>query len=181
MRMGFIFKNFVPTKHEINSATLIQKRHGSDVGVPKFSGVMSISVAAPSKPTTAGRRPRNTFFTAGVSMNFKNILLMRIISISDGNTSANVAGGAAEYCHHSVISCVFHCCVAAVCGGVDADGTWCHLTYRHDIRKLAHRHPSVGPHHLVLYQRQHTVAATEPEEPDFEECDEQIEVYHNIL
>ena len=72
-------------------ATLIQKRHGSVVGVPKFSGVMSINVAAPSKPTTAGRSPRNTFFTVGLSMNFRNILLIIIISMSDGSTNANVA------------------------------------------------------------------------------------------
>ena len=78
-------------KHEMKSATLIQKRQGSDVGVPKFSGVISISVAAPSSPTTAGRSPRNTLLTVGVSINLRNILLMSIINISDGNTNANVA------------------------------------------------------------------------------------------
>ena len=78
-------------KQAANSATLIQNCQGVSFGVPKFSGVISIIVAAPSSPTTAGRRPRNTLFTIGVSMYFMNILLINIINIIDGSTSANVA------------------------------------------------------------------------------------------
>ena len=69
----------------------MQNCHGSSLGVLKFSRVHNNKVAAASRPTTAGRRPRNTDVTVGVCMYFMNIMLMSTISISEGSTSANVA------------------------------------------------------------------------------------------
>ena len=70
---------------------LIQNCHGLVLGVEKFSGVINISVAAASKPTTAGRNPVKTLFTNGVFMYFMNILLIRIMRINEGSTKAKVA------------------------------------------------------------------------------------------
>lgn len=60
------------------------------LGVEKFSPLHSSSVAAPKRPTTAGRRPENTDCTIFVFIYFMNILLMRIMRISDGRTRAKV-------------------------------------------------------------------------------------------
>ena len=59
--------------------------------------------------------------------------------------------------------------VAAVCGCVDANRTGRHLTYSHDVCELSRCEPSMVVHRLVLYQRQHAVAATESEESNLEE------------
>ena len=61
------------------------------MGVEKFSLLQSNRVAAASNPTTAGRRPVNMDCTNGVFIYFMNILLIRIINIREGNTSAKVA------------------------------------------------------------------------------------------
>ena len=70
---------------------LIQNCHSFSVGVEKFSGVSSNSVAAPSIPTTAGRKPEKTDCTMLVCMYFKKSLLIIIIRMSEGNTKAKVA------------------------------------------------------------------------------------------
>ena len=72
-------------------ATLIQNCHGFSIIEPKFSSFMSSRVAAPSNPTTAGRSPLKTFCTGSVFMYFMNILLIRIMRMSDGSTKAKVA------------------------------------------------------------------------------------------
>ena len=61
------------------------------MGVLKFSCVHNNRVAAASRPTTAGRRAVKTLVTVRVCIYFMNILLMRIIRISEGKTSAKVA------------------------------------------------------------------------------------------
>ena len=75
----------------MNKKQLIPNCQGLCLGVEKFSGVINSNVAAANSPTTAGRSPMNTLFTSRVCMYFMNILLMRIIRMSEGNTSANVA------------------------------------------------------------------------------------------
>lgn len=91
MRIGLILKCHVPTIVAAKRKQLIQNCQGFNRGVLKFSGVISKSVAAPRRPTTAGLRPEKTFCTTGVFMYFIKILAIKIISISEGNTSANVA------------------------------------------------------------------------------------------
>ena len=56
-----------------------------------FSAFISNSVAAASKPTTAGRSPMNMLVTTGWPMYFMNILEIRIIRMSEGRTNAKVA------------------------------------------------------------------------------------------
>ena len=64
---------------------------GLTEGRLKFSGVISRRVAAPKRPTTAGRRPLKTDCTAWVFIYLRNILLIRIISMNEGRTRAKVA------------------------------------------------------------------------------------------
>ena len=61
------------------------------VGAEKFSLLHNSKVAAASRPTTTGRRPAKTDCTTGVFMYLRNILLIRIISISEGRMMAKVA------------------------------------------------------------------------------------------
>ena len=61
------------------------------LGVLKFSRVHNNNVAAANKPTTAGRKPRNTLSTEWWCMKRINILAMSIIKMSEGSTSAKVA------------------------------------------------------------------------------------------
>ena len=70
---------------------LIQNCHGLTESAPKFSGDISNKEAAPSKPTTAGRKPLRTFFTGTVSTYLKNNLAINIISINEGSIKATVA------------------------------------------------------------------------------------------
>ena len=91
MGMGLIFMNFTPTKAATNRKQLIKNCHGFSWGVEKFSAVHSNRVAAASRPTTAGRRPVKTEVTLRVCMYRINILLISIMRMSDGNTSAKVA------------------------------------------------------------------------------------------
>ena len=70
---------------------LMPNCHASSWGVEKFSGVISNKVAAPNSPTTAGRSPLNMLSIRGWCIYRINSLLMSIISISDGSTSAKVA------------------------------------------------------------------------------------------
>ena len=72
-------------------AQLIQNCHGLTEGRLKFSGVISNNVAAPRRPTTAGRSPLKIDCTAGVFIYFRNIRLMSIMRMNDGSTRANVA------------------------------------------------------------------------------------------
>ena len=157
--MGFILKYMVPTNVAAKSAVLIQNCHGFCDGVEKLSDVMSSSVAAPSSPTTAGRNPMKTDCTTEVFMYFINILLIRIIRMSDGSTRANVAVMLPSM---------------AIGGTVDADGSGGHLAYGHDVGKLARCHPVPMVHHFALYERQHTVTSTETEKSDEEECYEKL-------
>ena len=89
--MGLILRYPVPKAVEASRAQLIQNCQGFSEGVEKFSLLQSNRVAAANKPTTAGRRPLNTDCTSGVFMYFINILLIRIIKMSEGSTSAKVA------------------------------------------------------------------------------------------
>ena len=66
----------VPTNVATNRKTLTENCQGFSIGVEKLSGVMSSSVAAASKPTTAGRKPLNTDCTRCVCMYFMKSLLM---------------------------------------------------------------------------------------------------------
>lgn len=75
----------------MNIATDTQKRYGDSFMDEKFSLLHNISVAAASNPTTAGRSPRKIFCMTGECMCFKNILHINIMSMSEGNTRANVA------------------------------------------------------------------------------------------
>lgn len=59
MRIGLILKNLVPTKVATKRKQLMQNCQRLTFGVEKFSEVISISVAAPRSPTTAGRSPVN--------------------------------------------------------------------------------------------------------------------------
>jgi hypothetical protein len=61
------------------------------MGVLKFSPLQSISVAAASNPTTAGRKPSNTFRTTSVLIYFINIFDINIIKMNEGNTNEKVA------------------------------------------------------------------------------------------
>ncbi len=70
--------------------------------------------------------------------------------------------------------------IAAVGGGVDADGTRRHLRDGDDIGKLCRRQPVVVLHRLVLNQRQHAVSPSESEEADLKERDKQIEKNHIV-
>ena len=81
----------VPTNVATNRKTLTENCQRFTVGVEKLSGVMSSSVAAASKPTTAGRKPLNTDCTRCVCMYFMKSLLMSIMRMSEGSTNANVA------------------------------------------------------------------------------------------
>ena len=68
--------------------------------------------------------------------------------------------------------------VAYVGGGVDANGTGCHLGHGHDVGKLSHRHPMVVGHYLALNHGEHGITATETEESDEEKGVEELEVEH---
>ena len=57
MRIGFILRQYVPTKVAAKRKQLIQNRHGFTDGALKFSGESNNKVAAPSNPTTAGLNP----------------------------------------------------------------------------------------------------------------------------
>ena len=74
-----------------NSRQLTMNCHQSVVGVEKLSAVHNNKVAAANSPTTAGRSPWKTLSTERWCMNFINILLISIIRISEGSTSAKVA------------------------------------------------------------------------------------------
>ena len=50
-----------------------------------------IKVAAASRPTTTGRRPEKIDCTIGVFIYLRNILLIRIIIMTEGRTRATVA------------------------------------------------------------------------------------------
>ena len=89
--MGLIFKTKVPKKVTIKRNTLIQNCQAFSEGEEKFSLVQRSSVAAANRPTTAGRNPMKTDWTVLVRMYLRNILLMRIIRMSDGRTRAKVA------------------------------------------------------------------------------------------
>ena len=75
----------------MNRKQLIQNCQRFSVGVLKFSRVHNNKVAAANNPTTAGRNPWKTEVTVRVCMYFMNILLMSIIRMSEGSTSAKVA------------------------------------------------------------------------------------------
>ena len=62
--------------------------------------------------------------------------------------------------------------IAAVGGGVDADGAGGHLRDGDDIGELGGGEPMVTLDGLMLDEREHTVAATESEQADFKEGDE---------
>ena len=66
--MGLIFTHMVPTKVAAKSITLIQNCQGLTLGEEKFSSLMSSSVAAAKRPTTAGRRPAKALCTGRVFM-----------------------------------------------------------------------------------------------------------------
>ena len=89
--MGLILMNITPMNAAMNSRQLTMNCHQSVVGVEKLSAVHNNKVAAASSPTTAGRRPWKTLSTLWWYMYFMNILLMRIIRINEGSTSAKVA------------------------------------------------------------------------------------------
>ena len=91
MVMGLTLTTLTPTKAATNRKQLMQNCQGSAEGVEKLSGVINNRVAAASRPTTAGRKPRKTDSTAWWCMYFMNILLMSIIRINEGNTKAKVA------------------------------------------------------------------------------------------
>ena len=69
---------------------LIQNTHGFIDGEEKFSLFISNKAAAAIKPTMAGLSPEKIFSTTTVCIYFINILLIRIIRMSDGNISATV-------------------------------------------------------------------------------------------
>ena len=75
----------------MNKKQLMKNCQGLSVGVEKFSRVHNNNVAAANNPTTVGRRVVKTLSTVLVCIYFMNILLMRIISISEGKTNAKVA------------------------------------------------------------------------------------------
>src|SRR5574344_1866661 len=91
MRIGLLLKYLVPTKVAINKPTLIQNCQGFVVGEEKFSLFINSNAAAASKPTTAGLNPVKMLCTNGVCIYFMNILLIRIIKMSEGKMRANVA------------------------------------------------------------------------------------------
>ena len=63
IRIGLIFIQYVPMKVAANRNMLMLNCHGLTDNTPKFSGERRRRVAAPSKPTTAGRSPRSTLCT----------------------------------------------------------------------------------------------------------------------
>ena len=81
----------MPKAVAANRAQLIKNCQGFVVGVEKFSALQSNRVAAAKRPTTAGRKPVNTDCTRWVFIYFINILLIRIIKMSEGSTRAKVA------------------------------------------------------------------------------------------
>lgn len=72
MRIGFIFRNFVPMNVAAKIKMLIQKYQGFICGEEKFSGVIIRRAAAEMSPTTAGRSPDMMFCTVDVFMYFIN-------------------------------------------------------------------------------------------------------------
>ena len=90
MRMGLMCITLVPINVAMKSATEIKNCQGWSRSL-KFSADSSNKVAAANRPTTAGRNPRKRLCTMWVCMYFMNILLIKIISVTEGNTSANVA------------------------------------------------------------------------------------------
>ncbi len=73
------------------SMMLMKNCQGLTAIEPKFSASHNSSVAAASKPTTAGRSPVKMACTSDVRMYFRKSLLMSTISMIDGRTSASVA------------------------------------------------------------------------------------------
>ena len=59
--------------------------------LPKFSAVINRRAAAANRPTTAGRKPWKTASTIGCFWYFRKNLLMAIIRMNDGSTTAKVA------------------------------------------------------------------------------------------
>ena len=57
MRIGFILRQYVPTKVAAKRKQLIQNRHGFTDCALKFTGEINNKVAAPSNPTPAGLNP----------------------------------------------------------------------------------------------------------------------------
>ena len=88
----------------------------------------------------------------------------------------------AQHGHDAIIAGIVHSHIAAVGGRVDADGPRRHLTDGHDVGELCCGEPVVMDDGLCLNERQHTVASTEPEESDFEEGEEklQVEQHHSV-
>ena len=73
---------------------------------------------------------------------------------------------------------IHHGRVAGVCGHIDADGSGGHLAHSHDVGKFLDGHPSVFFNHLVLYEGDHGVAASEVEDADFAEGIEELPENH---
>ena len=86
-----IFIHIVPIKVAKKRKRLTPNCQGLISGEEKFSTSQSRSVAAARRPTTAGRRPMKTLWTAGVRIYFINMRLMRTIRMKLGRTRAKVA------------------------------------------------------------------------------------------
>ncbi len=56
------------------------------------------------------------------------------------------------YAHSHAAGGIVYGSVAAVCGAVDAYGTWSHLGYSYDIGELGRCQPMVVLYHFVLYE-----------------------------
>ena len=69
--------------------------------------------------------------------------------------------------------------VAHVGRRVDGYGPRGDLRHGHDIGELGVGHPGVAHDHLVLYEREHGVAAAEAEETDLEVAEEELEQEHD--
>ena len=91
MRMGLILMNITPMKALMKRKQLTKNCQASSLGEEKLSAVHNNKVAAANNPTTAGRNPLKMLSTEWVCMYFINILLISIIKISEGSTSAKVA------------------------------------------------------------------------------------------
>ena len=76
--------------------------------------------------------------------------------------------------HPLGIALVEHRRIAYVCSGVDADRTRRRLTDGNDVRKLRVCEPRILHNRLVVYERQHGVAATEVERANLREYNKQF-------
>lgn len=86
--------------------------------------------------------------------------------------------GTAEDAHPVGTSCIDDGGVAYVGGGIDANGSGCHLRDGDDVGEFTHRHPMVVRDDFALYHREHGIATAETEEAYEEEGDEELEKEH---